>query len=100
MSERLSTCINDLKCVLNPFYIFDRIKDPFESSSGIDVNQFQYRAKKYEQFSKYNNIITGRNSIYRRNSNDTRIKIIIILFLILIIKILNHQHFFSVQYYT
>ena len=95
MSERLSTCINDLKCVLNPFYIFDRIKDPFESSSGIDVNQFQYRAKKYEQFSKYNNIITGRNSIYRRNSNDTRIKIIIILFFVLIAVYLFRSIFYT-----
>jgi hypothetical protein len=51
--NRISTCTSDFGCLMNAFYVPDRIKDPFQSSSGIDVSPYE--------FNKYENFINNEN---------------------------------------
>lgn len=46
--NRISSCTSDFGCYMNPFYSLDRLKDTFQSSSGIDLNPYEFN--KYENF--------------------------------------------------
>lgn len=84
-NNRISTCKNDFGCLNNPFYILDRIKDSFQSSSGIDVSPYEFN--KYENF-KYNNKIKKCNyNLSKNNINNINLVLIILIILFLIYKI-------------
>ncbi len=61
--NRISTCTSDFGCIMNPFYVMDRFKDPFQSSSGIDVNPYEFN--KYESFNNF--YLCGENCPYRND---------------------------------
>jgi hypothetical protein len=79
MSIRISTCKNDFGCLLNPFYSTNRITDIYQSSSGIDINPYEFN--KYENFNLYKNYPYKNHKL--RNYNKNLILIIIIILIII-----------------
>jgi len=80
IENRISTCTSDFGCLLNPFYVLDRMKDPFQSSSGIDVNSYEFN--KYENFDRYKNESKKCNNVLNINL-IILISIILLLFFII-----------------
>ncbi len=95
--NRISMCTSDFGCLMNPFYVPDRIKDPYQSSSGIDLNPYEFN--KYENFNtpcqncgnscQYNcpyrnkqQKCNNKMSLYNVNLVNLILIIIIIIFLI------------------
>lgn len=84
--NRITSC-NNFGCMLNPFYVLDRLKDPYQSSSGIDINPYEFN--RYENFNENTDIKNScdgcSNNVLSRN---TKI-IIIAIVLIFVIFIFN-----------
>ena len=78
--NRISTCTSDSGCILNPFYMRNRIKDSYQSSSGIDVNLYEFN--KYENFDRYKNESKKCNNVMNINL-IILISIILLLFFII-----------------
>jgi len=97
--NRISTCTSDFGCLMNPFYVPDRIKDAFQSSSGIDVNPYEFN--KYENFnttcknctdncqynSPYRNNVRKCNNISTNNINAVILVLVILIIVFLIYKL-------------
>lgn len=74
---RITECVGDL-CVNKTFHNLDRFKDSYSSSSGIDVNPFQFN--KYENIKSVKKCNCGESYIHS-NFNIMIIIICIILFI-------------------
>lgn len=97
--NRISTCTSDFGCLINPFYVQDRIKDAFQSSSGIDVNPYEFN--KYENFNTtcqnctdscpyncpYKNKVRKCNNISANNINAVNLVLVILIIIFLIYKL-------------
>jgi len=78
---RICSCFSGL-CVYNPLCDYSPLKRPFDSSSGIDINQ-------YERTEHFNNINKANKSDRRSIKISTLLIIIILIIFFILIKVRN-----------
>ncbi len=69
-------------CIKTPFYIGNRLDEPYESSSGIDLNQYEF--SRYENFGQKCNC-KEKNNVKNNVKNNTGKYVVLSVLLILII---------------
>ena len=85
-SSRICECNSGL-CVKNSLCNYDPKTDPYQSSSGIDMNEYE-RSENFENFENFENVKNSRKCGYRNKEQykkDNMVSLIIILIIVSII---------------